>query len=175
MKLVKEYIIFEKFTQDSDPIKDLGIGHIHLIKEWLDKQGIEHYKILKNGKINVFGNLNLDLNGDFPEYIQFYHVYGYVNIGNCNLTTLKGCPVLIDGWFSCNDNRLTTLKYGPKRVQIKRQFNTNYECNGNILTSLKGLPKTLPGNLWVFNNAKKFTHKDVKDAGCSIPKERCSF
>ena len=30
MKLVKEHIIFEKFTEDSDPVRDLGIGGRHI-------------------------------------------------------------------------------------------------------------------------------------------------
>lgn len=34
MKLVKEHIILEKFTQDSDPIDDLGIGMMSQIRKW---------------------------------------------------------------------------------------------------------------------------------------------
>ena len=34
MKLIRE-ILYEKFTQDSDPIDDLGIGMMHQIKHWV--------------------------------------------------------------------------------------------------------------------------------------------
>jgi len=37
VKLIREHIIFEKFTKDSDPIKDMGIGVIALFKKKLQK------------------------------------------------------------------------------------------------------------------------------------------
>jgi ankyrin repeat protein len=33
MKLVREHIIFEKFTEESDPIDDMGIGLIHRLRQ----------------------------------------------------------------------------------------------------------------------------------------------
>jgi len=38
MKIVKEHIISEKFTEDSDPIHDLGIGYSELVKIWIKER-----------------------------------------------------------------------------------------------------------------------------------------
>ena len=40
MKIVKEHIN-EKFTEDSDPIHDMGIGHKHFLKKELEKETIQ--------------------------------------------------------------------------------------------------------------------------------------
>ena len=37
MKIIKEYIN-EKFTQDSDPISDMGIGMKEVIKRWIENE-----------------------------------------------------------------------------------------------------------------------------------------
>jgi len=39
MGVVKEHIIFEKFTEDGDPVADMGIGIKHQIKEFLIQNG----------------------------------------------------------------------------------------------------------------------------------------
>jgi hypothetical protein len=170
IQLVREYIINEKFTDESDPIEDLGIGLIHKIKEWLEKHNVTNYTINKNLSIDVNDNLNLPgiLHNNFPSYINFNHVHGNVNLVSCNLTSLKGCPKIIDGWFSCDRNKLTSLKYGPKKVQLTQNKSSNYECHYNKLTSLKGLPKLIPGNLWCQENAKVFTEIDVEEAKCIV-------
>jgi hypothetical protein len=169
MKLVREHIN-EKFTEDSDPIQDMGIGSRYLIEKWLKKYGIKNYKINEDLTINIKGNLYLDdiLPGNFPDYIQFKYVSENVAISNNHLTTLKGCPQVIGGWFSCHMNELTSLEYGPKKIQTKINFSNNYECNDNKLTSLKGLPKVIKGRLFCYNNAKKFTREDIKNAKCIV-------
>jgi len=55
MKLVKE-LLFEKFTEDSDPVSDMGIGRSKIIKELLDKiyrDKLGGFKILPNGNIEI--------------------------------------------------------------------------------------------------------------------------
>lgn len=54
-KLVREYLT-EKFTQDSDPVKDLGIGHT---KYRTIKKPQWHFTILQYQKFkrNIFGKL----------------------------------------------------------------------------------------------------------------------
>jgi hypothetical protein len=39
--------IYEKFTEDSDPVKDMGIGQLYVIREWL-KQHSHRSRSLKN-------------------------------------------------------------------------------------------------------------------------------
>jgi ankyrin repeat protein len=43
MKLIREHIIFEKFIEDSDPIKDMGIGISNQYKDWCIKTGHNQY------------------------------------------------------------------------------------------------------------------------------------
>jgi hypothetical protein len=40
MKLIKEHIIIEKFTEDSDPIKDMNIGTIKALNKWIESSNI---------------------------------------------------------------------------------------------------------------------------------------
>lgn len=54
-----------------------------------------------------------------------------------NLTSLEGCPKYINGPFWCDDNCLTSLKYGPSKVT------GHYECSHNQLKTLKGCPTVL--------------------------------
>jgi len=50
--------IFEKFTEDSDPIKDMNIGRIHQINKDLEAEGIakEHVKITDDFELYWAGN-----------------------------------------------------------------------------------------------------------------------
>jgi len=43
MKLVREHIIFEKFTEDSDPIADMGIGIKNQLKKWFETENKYDY------------------------------------------------------------------------------------------------------------------------------------
>lgn len=58
-----------------------------------------------------------------------------LDIVNCQLTSLRGCPKKL--WaFHCVDNpSLESLEGGPEKVT------TSYDCTKNGLTSLKGAPK----------------------------------
>jgi len=53
MKLVKEYIN-EKFTEDSDPIKDMGIGLIHEIKQRLWGVSTDYIAKILKSKHEIF-------------------------------------------------------------------------------------------------------------------------
>jgi len=58
MKLVKEHI-YEKFVEDSDPVDDMGIGMMHIIKKWIyettgfNPEGTKNYIWIcaKHGKV----------------------------------------------------------------------------------------------------------------------------
>lgn len=124
----------EKFESESDPITDMGIGKKQLIKQWLEKYRIKNYNLNDDLTINVATDVNLasQLLGNFPDYIQFYYISGNFNIQHNNITSLKGCPQIVNGMFSCSNNQLTTLKYSPKEVNNqffchnnKRQFTKN--------------------------------------------------
>lgn len=138
-KFVKEYLKFvgelpleeslnEKFTEDGDPIHDLGIGLKHKIKEWLDENNETHfggaynpymkYRINKNFTISIYQDSFLPDNcGNLPEYINFKYVNGGFSVDRCNLTSFKGLPRKIVGSFYCQDNpKLKSLEFMPKYI-----------------------------------------------------------
>jgi hypothetical protein len=117
MKLIKEHIN-EKFTQDSDPIHDMGIGLKTLIKEWLKKYDIDNYRINDDNTINVYESVNLKHKNltNFPDYINFNKIKGGFSIQHNVFTSLKGCPRIVIGLFSCSNNILTSLEYSPKEA-----------------------------------------------------------
>jgi hypothetical protein len=170
MKLVREYIN-EKFVEDSDPVKDMGIGLARMIKKWLDERLVHDYKINDDLTIDVDNNLELlgKIKENFPKYIQFGKVSGYVNIGDNDMTSLRGCPQEMGDFFTCTGNKLTSLKDGPISVFTKKrnlQYNINnkygYQCSHNQLSSLEGLPKEINGWLWIHDNAKVFSEKEIR-------------
>jgi len=129
MKIVKEYIN-EKFTDESDPIHDMGIGLQHKIIKWIKHiniksanthcDGIKHYTINNDGTIDCVGFVALpDDCGNLPDYIQFNEIQGDFIITKCGMTTLKGCPKKVYGEFDCRDNKLISLKYCPSYVERK--------------------------------------------------------
>ena len=67
-------------------------------------------------------------------------VSGYFDCSCNKLTTLKGAPEKVGGNFDCSYNQLTTLEDAPKSV------GGSYYCNDNALTTLKGAPKEVGGN-----------------------------
>jgi len=119
MKLIREYIN-EKFTDESDPIKDLGIGVRHKIEEWLNKMHIEKYTINDDLTIDVYSSVNLEHYAvpdikKLPAYIKFNIVNGDF-IVPANFSSMKGFPQLITGDFGCFWNDIKSLKYMPKSI-----------------------------------------------------------
>jgi len=129
----------ESFSRDNDDkLKNIGVGKISLIKDWLEKYQVKNYLIdSDNLSISVFGDvyLNMKNTGNFPDYIKFDIVSGYFACSANKLTSLKGCPKTVGGDFYCLNNKLITLKDGP--INIRRDF----DCSFNFLTSLEGCPK----------------------------------
>ena len=54
--------------------------------------------------------------------------------GGNSLTSLKGAPQKVGGWFDCSSNKLTSLAGAPQKV-------IRFYCRNNKLTSLEGGPK----------------------------------
>jgi len=149
MKIVREHIN-EKFTEENtDPIQDLGIGTIYLIKTWLKEHNIINYTINEDGTIDVneevhfSKNYNGLLSGNFPEYIQFGKIInGYFSIANNQLTSLKGCPRSVD--------------------RGNKNYNGDFNCESNNLTSLRYAPKYITGSFICYDNKKEFSKEDVE-------------
>ena len=137
----------EKFTDESDPVHDMSIGAIKLIKDWLDKMGIIRYTINNDLTIDVNATVNLcNRLGDaekLPDYIQFGKIKnGHFSLYNNNLTSLKGCPYEID--------------------KGNTAYNGDFCCVNNRLTSLEFAPKSITGAFICTQNAKRFTEKEVR-------------
>lgn len=136
--------INEKFTEESDPIYDMGIGIVKKIAEWFDKNiEIEQnddqnykspYVIRKDGTIDVHGNLagKIDVHIDqLPSYITFNIVDGWCDFGHQGLTSLRGFPKEVHGYFRCSDNKLMSLEGCPKIVTRGRGRTGNFYAGGN--------------------------------------------
>jgi len=66
--------------------------------------------------------------------LKVTRVKGNFHCTDCGIRSLKGCPEIIDGYFSCSRNCLTSLEYGPRVTQ------KDYYATNNHLISLKGCP-----------------------------------
>lgn len=74
-------------------------------EQWLLNHGITSYAILKNGEINVFGNVYLRslLNMKMP--YQFNEVHGNFHVNESNFNDLVGFPRSVSGYmkiYACN-------------------------------------------------------------------------
>ena len=140
----------EIFSDDTDPVKDMGIGNKVRIEKWLTDMNIKSYQLTDDLKINVYDDVFLTrkFDGNLPEYIQFNLVRGAFAVAYCNMTSLRGCPYLIWGYFNCSYNNLTTLEYSPKEVHRTRQGSGAFHCQYQ-------------------KNGKKFTAEEV-DAYCNV-------
>lgn len=120
MNIVKEHIN-EKFTdEDSDPIKDLGIGIVREIKKWLEKYYITKYTINNDLTIDVnqyvyLENANVETIEKLPDYIKFNKVNGDF-VASPIMTSMKGFPKYIKGDLGFRYNKLKSLRYMPKYI-----------------------------------------------------------
>ena len=76
---------------------------------------------------------------------KFKYVGGYFSCSNNRLTSLQGAPQKVGGYFSCggnfycDNNKLTTLEGAPQKV------GGYFSCSDNRLTSLQGAPQEVGG------------------------------
>jgi hypothetical protein len=117
----------------------LDIGKISLIKEWLDNMNVINYLINEDHTIDVDGDVDLSHKGltTFPSFITFRSVTGSFTCNHNKLKSLKGCPYKVGVSFYCNDNLLKNLDHGPSFV------GSSYIAHGNNLISLKGIAETV--------------------------------
>jgi hypothetical protein len=71
---------------------------------------------------------------------------GYLDCANKDLTSLEGCPKIVNGNFYCDHNKLTSLKGCPEEVKGR------FYCSNNNLTSLEGSPKKINKGFYCHNN-----------------------
>lgn len=137
------------------------------VQEFCEENNIFSYTIDEEGLINTRFGVFLSHKGLEKLPFKFGTVIGGFNINNNNLTSmegfpkkiingslaasdnkitsLKGCPVEIDGDLHVSNNDLTDLEFFPEKVRCVYLGN-------NKLTSLKGCPKVIDGDFILTNN-----------------------
>jgi len=68
-----------------------------------------------------------------------------IDVSRMNLTSLEGAPKIVNGYFDCSDNKLTSLKFAPEKVG-------SFRCTDNELTTLEGAPQSVDGDFKCVNN-----------------------
>jgi len=117
-KLVKESLNQSFERESNNKLKNLGIGKINLIKDWLKKYEIEYCVINKDLTLYSPKNVNLSYESltEIPSYIQFERIDGDFSVRSNELESLRGCPKYVMRSFSCSDNNLKSLEYAPLYV-----------------------------------------------------------
>ena len=72
---------------------------------------------------------------EFP--VIFGKISGNFNCSTNYLTTLKGAPREVGGFFDCSGNRSNSLQLQG----APREVGGDFYCRGNNLTSLRGSPR----------------------------------
>lgn len=140
--------------------------------------GITEYEFDKQGRLNVFQNVNLS-NQNLTELpFNFGIVDGDFDCHLNRLKSLKGAPIKTKD-FDCSDNELTSLMGGPMDVDgaywctnnqlvsfngMASTINGNLNCSDNQFKSLANFPKIILG--WVRfngNRGKRFTKQQIHD------------
>ena len=80
------------------------------IKNWLDEHKIENYTINADLTIDIGGNVYLHSRNLKKLPYQFGIVNGFFDCINNELTSLEHCPKTVDGHFYCYDNPLNSIK-----------------------------------------------------------------
>ena len=176
-RFVNEMFSFERSS--SDPLKNLSVGKRVQIIKWLDSFNVKNYTINDDFTIDVKGDVELDHKSltCFPSFIKFNKVSGYFDCATNQLTSLEGCPTIVDGNFLCYNNQLTNLQGCPTTVcgsfychnnqlisleGCPTIVNGDFYCYNNQLTSLEGCPATIGGSFSCHSNNKQFSEEYVK-------------
>jgi hypothetical protein len=118
MKLVREHIN-EKFTEDSDPIQDMGIGSKYLIYKWFDSAGVDRSKYIIDNNLNIIVKGNLFLGGtQIKELPNNLSVRGYLDVWG---TRIKELPdnLRVGGYLNIRETQIKEL---PKSLKVKGQI-----------------------------------------------------
>jgi hypothetical protein len=113
------------------------------IDEICRRYNIENYTINSDNSIDVDGDVDLWNKVLTSIPLNFNIVNGYFDCSDNHLTSLRGCPVRVGGWFSCSYNILTSLQYSPQYVE-----NGNFYCSYNKIESLQYCTELIRGGFY---------------------------
>jgi hypothetical protein len=111
------------------------------------KYDIENYTINSDNSVDVDDNVKLRDKDLKSIPLNFNIVNGYFDCGYNNLTSLKGCPVRVGYGFSCYVNNLTSLQYSPQYME-----NGYFSCDSNKIESLQYCTELIRGNFYCYYN-----------------------
>jgi hypothetical protein len=112
-----------------------------------EKYKIKNYTINSDNSVDVDRYVNLYNKRLESIPLNFNIVNGYFVCGNNNLTSLKGCPVRVGNYFSCYNNQLTSLQYSPQYME-----NGDFSCGSNKIESLQYCIELIRGYFSCGNN-----------------------
>jgi hypothetical protein len=126
MKIVREYIEFKNmdFERTGDPYKDLKLGKVQAIDQWLAAIGLEpdEYRINPDLTVDVFDDVNIvDLDiTKLPDFIQFNEIFGGFYAAGNAWESLTGFPKKIIG-----DLQLRSPS-SPRHFSDSKRWKENY-------------------------------------------------
>lgn len=115
------------------------------ITQWLIEMNLSHCIIHQDLTVSSSRDIDLSYKNLTEIPIQFKVVRGKFICNNNKLTSLKGVPLKVEGYFSCEHNQIASLEGLPV-------CSGAIYLNNNNLTSLKGLPKIVNCALSVHHN-----------------------
>jgi hypothetical protein len=112
-----------------------------------EKYNIKNYTINSDNSIDVDGDVNLWDKGLTSIPLNFNIVNGYFECDDNNLTSLKGCPVRVGNGFYCDNNNLTSLQYSPQYVE-----SGDFSCGWNKIESLQYCTELIRDDFYCYDN-----------------------
>lgn len=101
---------------------------------------IQRYGIKVNDDLSVDVKANIRFDKKMKEFpVQFGIIDGYFSCSRNLLTSLSGAPRIVKGDFFCDSNQLVSLEGAPKEV------GGDFYCSFNQLVSLVGAPEEVGG------------------------------
>jgi hypothetical protein len=116
------------------------------IRDWCKLLNIKYYRISKKGLVSANDCVRLARKKLDEIPIKFGIVNGFFECNSNKLTSLKGAPMKVSSTFNCSSNNLTSLEYGPKIV------GGSFWCEYNDLTTLEYGPDEVGGSYYCETN-----------------------
>jgi hypothetical protein len=122
MKLIKEHIIIEKFTEDSDPIKDMNIGIIKALNKWMEST-------------NILSDWNIENNDELLRAAAYHgktEFIEYLINDGADVHTDDERPLRNAAYHQNIDTAIILIKNGAnlnKAIEYTKLNNHNYTYN----------------------------------------------
>lgn len=157
MKNLKDYILTE-----NNFFKNLGIGEKVQIEKWLKEHNVKNFTINDDLTIDVNGDLFIE--DDLPDFINFNKVYADCTVWHTNVTTLRGVPKYVDGYFTCRRTSIESLEGCP--IEIGNEFEVTYNKK---LKNIDNLPQKVGYITKFYSNSKRVNNNTYQKL-CDITK-----